>query len=310
MSDEIQVAGVTYVSSKRASRMSGYAQDYIGQLCRAAQVESQRVDGLWYVNLDSLYRYKQKADSYTPIAPRKSPSGDMESLISLDGKDYISASRAAEITGYHRDYVGQLAREGRILSRQIANRWYVDRSGILDHKNEKDALLASLQAESVGIARQSKDQSSELFFTYSRDDRELMPSLQSAADAAIGSAQGRLYLNPVFRGDAAHRVPIRVYADPVAVGGDLSAPYTDSRPIRPTKPAQFRVLAIAAAAMTVVVVITLGYVSLRDFSLFAGRSLDKNSSFALVERASLVLANIGYFLENWFVSDVSYVRQK
>ena len=34
MSDEMQIEGKPYISSKRASELSGYAQDYIGQLAR------------------------------------------------------------------------------------------------------------------------------------------------------------------------------------------------------------------------------------------------------------------------------------
>ena len=115
MSDEVHIGDQTYISSKRAAQISGYAQDYIGQLCRSGLIEAQRIGGLWYVVLDSLYKHKQKADSYVPVAPRREPSTEAESLVSFDGKDYVSASRAAELTGYHRDYVAQLGRAGTIL---------------------------------------------------------------------------------------------------------------------------------------------------------------------------------------------------
>src|SRR3990167_8328737 len=68
---------------------------------------------------------------------KKKDSVDADSLVSFDGKDHISASRAAKITGYHPDYVGQLARSGAIISRQVGNRWYVDRAALLSHKKEK-----------------------------------------------------------------------------------------------------------------------------------------------------------------------------
>jgi hypothetical protein len=49
--------------------------------------------------------------------------------------------------------VGQLARAGKIPSRQVGSRWYVEREALLTHKTEKDAMLRAVQAESVGLTR-------------------------------------------------------------------------------------------------------------------------------------------------------------
>ncbi len=155
MTDELTLEGKQYISSKRAAVLSGYAQDYVGQLCRKGLIDAQRIGGLWYVFMDSLLKYKEKAEAYVPQPPQtlyKNESPD--TLIAFDGKDYVSAARASELTGYHQDYVGQLARGGKILSRQVGNRWYVEREGILSHKQEKDALLAAVQSQAVGIAKE------------------------------------------------------------------------------------------------------------------------------------------------------------
>ena len=104
MSDEITFAGKSYVSSKRASKISGYAQDYIGQLARSGQIEAQRIGGLWYISMESLLGYRKD----TPVVSENDPSSavvtsdehspltasaDVDSFVSFDGKDYISASR-------------------------------------------------------------------------------------------------------------------------------------------------------------------------------------------------------------------------
>src|SRR3989344_2053381 len=153
MSDEVFLEGKSYVSAKRASEISGYARDYIGQLARGGLIGAQRVGGLWYVSLDSLTTYQKNADSLTHVQPQKPPQQDLDSIVSFDGKDYVSASKAAKLTSYNQDYVGQLARAGKILSRQIGNRWYVERAGLLAHKSQKDALLGAVQAEAVGLLR-------------------------------------------------------------------------------------------------------------------------------------------------------------
>ena len=40
----------------------------------------------------------------------------MNDELTLDGVKYISAKRAADLTQYSKDYVGQLCREGKILA--------------------------------------------------------------------------------------------------------------------------------------------------------------------------------------------------
>lgn len=47
--DELTLGGKTYVSSKRAAEITGYAKDYVGQLCREGQVEAKMVGRSWYV---------------------------------------------------------------------------------------------------------------------------------------------------------------------------------------------------------------------------------------------------------------------
>ena len=313
MSDEIQIGGVGYVSSKRASHISGYAQDYIGQLCRAGLIQAQRIGGLWYLTLDSLYRHKQKADSYVPSAPRRDQAANAESLVSFDGKDYISAARAAEITGYHKDYVGQLARESVVLSRQVGSRWYVERDSILAHKRAKDALLAKVQAEAVGIRRADRNDavasarvSAEPFFTYSRDDSALLPILEErTADTNDISAS---------RDDASRytevKIPIHTMRAPTKIPLILdhkqSVKHVKSRALRMTGKS-ISYAASAAFALTVVIVLSVGYVSLGSRALYAQNPVS-DASTALAVRALVALEKIGDFLERTFVAEHVYRR--
>ena len=54
--------------------------------------------------------------------------------ILIEEKRYISSKRAAKITGYAKDYVGQLCREGRVPARLVGRGWYVLESAIQDHR--------------------------------------------------------------------------------------------------------------------------------------------------------------------------------
>lgn len=54
--------------------------------------------------------------------------------ILIEEKKYISSKRAAKVTGYAKDYVGQLCREGRVPARLVGRSWYVLESAIQDHR--------------------------------------------------------------------------------------------------------------------------------------------------------------------------------
>lgn len=215
-SDEIVLEGVTYLPSRDAASQSGYAQDYVGQLARKGLVDARRIGGLWYVSIDSLKRHKENTEQQRVEPPRGVVAQDPDTLVLLDGKEFASSSRISKLTGYSQDYVGQLARSGKILSKQVGNRWYVEREGILSHKKEKDALLAAVQAGSVGISHPAhkvetepvpqEHESSQTHFTYTAGEKldsiPVMALLRNEIhDLSEKSAQ------------AIHEIPIRVVSN-------------------------------------------------------------------------------------------------
>lgn len=326
MSDEIQVGGVSFVPSKRAAEVSGYKQDYVGQLCRAGLIDAKRINGLWYVNLDSLYGYKQKADSYIPQPPRQSGSSnrkDPETIVSFDGKEHISASRAAEITGYSQDYVGQLARTEKVLSRQVGSRWYVERAAVLTHKAEKDALLAEVQAQAVGIdplrseasaSHQTglKAKETNPYFTYSSDDADLLPlsskvnvkkSLNASLESSIFSSREAEIQS------SEHKIPIRVLgSDGFPEVREKVYPEARSAPVTLSYGLQnHHILWIPAVVATVVIVFTIGYASLRNSALYA--QISGESSLAVATQASQAISFVGDVLESWLAPEIIYRRQ-
>ena len=54
--------------------------------------------------------------------------------ILIEEKKYISSKRAAKLTGYAKDYIGQLCREGRVPARLVGRSWYVLEAAIQDHR--------------------------------------------------------------------------------------------------------------------------------------------------------------------------------
>jgi len=67
----------------------------------------------------------------------------MKGEISVGGKIYISASRAAEITSYSQDYIGQLCRAEKVPATMAGRSWFVDINSLIEYKKtaEKNARL-------------------------------------------------------------------------------------------------------------------------------------------------------------------------
>lgn len=57
----------------------------------------------------------------------------MDELL-IEDKKYISSKQAAKLTGYAKDYIGQLCREGRVPARLVGRSWYVLETAIQDHR--------------------------------------------------------------------------------------------------------------------------------------------------------------------------------
>jgi len=156
--NDLFVGDEKLISTPRASEISGYSKDYIGQLCREDKVECRRVSGQWYVDEDSLKKYKiEGAQGDGEDIETKKPAHGIkvgnvrDDTFNYDGVEYIATSRAATLTGYAQDYVGQLARESEIQARKVGRRWFVGKKSLLEHKKHNDSLLAQVQAEASGV---------------------------------------------------------------------------------------------------------------------------------------------------------------
>ncbi len=244
-----------------------------------------------------------------------------DSLVSFDGKDHISASRAAKITGYHPDYVGQLARSGAIISRQVGNRWYIDREGILAHKQEKDSLLGAVQAQSVGIARSTNISAIDTpksdysgpgpFLTYTRDDNDLLPNLEKLKPLSA-DRENQVYDIPERTSVEVHPGPIRTMRPAVT---NPSATYKKHEmhpsgrvrvPGRAIFQSTFRNL--ATVALTVVIVLSFGFVTLRNSSVY-GQGRLKIQNTVMTANASGTFQWLRDTLRDWLGKDLTYKRE-
>jgi len=306
MADELTIDAEQYISSKRASDLSGYEQDYIGQLCRGGNIKARRVGGLWYVSADSLVKYKERADEYKPEPPiAQGSAGTPDSLVSFEGRGHISTSRAAKVTGYTPDYVGQLARAGTVSSRQVGNRWYVEQAGLLKHKETKDALLGAVQVQSVGLKRPiSGDVGSDNdystpspLYQYTSDNRELLPSV-----------------TPDDKGTEEETEKEEEYVIPIRVSHDRTEkirkmPAHIPVVIEPRK-AVFPMV-LTASLFTIVIVLSFGFTSLKKSSVYTNNAIKEETGASQVASAGIsIIGKLADLLEILIAPELVYRRPK
>jgi len=176
--------GEKYLSSKSAAEKFSYAQDYIGELCREKRAVCTKVGRSWYIREKDIEKrsgiseeegenIKQSTDVVQIPITRDGDSdivaeegGD---FIWVKDKQYTSSNRASRITGYSRDYIGQLIRSNRIPAHKVGSTWYIDSGALRRHKDDA--------ARSAAKERWSRMQQTAPV-NYSHDSSPLFPSIE------------------------------------------------------------------------------------------------------------------------------------
>ena len=138
-----------YLPVSAASRFSGYHADYITQLCRKKKTQCINKSKVWFISVESLL--KQLSQS-----KKKTTSGDINSFLSdmvtispqvsghvafhINGRKFIDSQEAANISGYNRDYLTEMARNNEIQARKLGKVWFFDLINI-------ESLQASQQSK-------------------------------------------------------------------------------------------------------------------------------------------------------------------
>ncbi|MBI4094049.1 helix-turn-helix domain-containing protein [Candidatus Kaiserbacteria bacterium] len=301
MNEVVILDGESFISSRRASEISGYTMDHIGYLARRSDIVARRIGGLWYVSEPSIQEYKKQLDEFTPVPPgaeKRQP--DPETIVSFDGREYVSVGKAAELTGYHQDYVGQLCREEKILSRQIGRRWYIQRDALLAHKKQKDALLAAVQAESVGLRVRRLDAEKGLasdhtgpLMRYIPEEANLLPII-ARADAR--SVESRMPEMPISD---------HISILPASMGNRATSRIQIRKRLnnRRSHPSHLRKLATVAA--TIVIVISVGYASVQSSAMYANL-IENKAGLGAAGRVADVLERILDYIEGMVTHQSTY----
>ncbi len=107
--------------------------------------------------------------------------------ITLDGEKYLSTKYAAKITGYAKDYVGQLCREGRVEARLVGRNWYVREQSIREHRfgGEHEAAQTISQEEDTKRVAEAARKIEEVSIRYSVEETDPLPRPQTVREASV-----------------------------------------------------------------------------------------------------------------------------
>ena len=109
-----------------------------------------------------------------------------EGNILIEGKEYVSSDRAAKLVGYTKDYVGQLARAGKIEAKRIGRSWYIAQDSINKHKLSVHYILT--KPKKSGRRENESDEISNILIENSSEANEKHDHVLKADNSANGNA--------------------------------------------------------------------------------------------------------------------------
>ena len=108
-------------------------------------------------------------------------------VLTLNGKKYVKASKAAKDLGYASDYVGQLCRSGSVEAHLVGRTWYVNPDTLGAHRVEKKRVARtkareyakkSIEEARSRVVKQNTKSYKTIDIHYKDDGSELIPSIK------------------------------------------------------------------------------------------------------------------------------------
>ena len=182
--DEILIEGRVFISSKQAAKITGYAKDYVGQLCREGRVDARLVGRNWYVLQDSIREHRFGK-------PEEGPTGGSSEAVveTLAAEDRVSTWQKPQYQAETPAFVADLAPKAPATG---ANPAIQDmQSAWKEWFEEKKPVPASLPAESHNLE-------SEHLLDMSPDETTREPEVLEEEEEVLISrvTQERFYETP------------------------------------------------------------------------------------------------------------------
>lgn len=160
MKDVFIIEGKKYISSRRASEMSDYSSDYIGQLCRSNKLDCKMVGRAWFVTEESIHLHK---------ATISREEANRNRIENLKGKKEVSVSNK-------KDYIQPTVQVKAIVDSALET---VNKSSVDNEvtKIQINKVPKTIPPISWTITTQVANGIPSPYI-YSSDDRPLLPQLK------------------------------------------------------------------------------------------------------------------------------------
>ncbi len=87
--DELVIGDKTYIPSRKAAEITGYAKDYVGQLCREGRVEAKLVGRSWYVLEESIREHRFGGSSDTAETAEEAPQEPQAEVVEEENETVV-----------------------------------------------------------------------------------------------------------------------------------------------------------------------------------------------------------------------------
>ena len=143
--------GEEYVSSKRASSITGYAKDYIGQLCRLGKLNARMVGRNWYIALSALEEHKKSYKKEIETLQHKETGSEVKTAEE-------SAVRPATVIPKSEVQIEIFKKERyprRMIEETVPLRYEADERPLIPHMEPKKETVDAMQVKSQSTSRRS-----------------------------------------------------------------------------------------------------------------------------------------------------------
>ena len=151
--DELMIENRKFLSSKRAAEMTGYAQDYVGQLARMGKISARRVGRTWYVDESDLREYRLKESAISDVNTPNTEKG-LRKEAPEEGKEDTEPTLSVEAAEEKEPHRLTVVRSGdtdlkEISSETLTDKPISDYSEIRDESEEKVGQDEPIESEEV-----------------------------------------------------------------------------------------------------------------------------------------------------------------
>jgi hypothetical protein len=138
--------------------------------------------------------------------------------LTIAGKRYISARRAAREHRYHSDYIGQLVRANKVVGQKVGRSWYVEEESLINYFNGETSAVAPAAFDTIPVVEKEEV---EIPLVEPPVTEEVMPASPVEEPVKIveqpaeeKKEEETIVAQQTVEEEVAHSIPLRIAEEP------------------------------------------------------------------------------------------------